>query len=273
MAGARCPPLAADAPMTRLTERPPMPPRRESPEVTLLAPASETDLRDAAELGLCLATARDPSGWQLVREASGLHLQGPVSEGALALELRTTQGPLALRLRTARRDEPLPRAIGLHRPKVPPPTVVDATAGLCRDAMVLASMGCRVTAIERVPALVLLVRDALRGSGFADRLQVLAGDAVGFLLDRATAGPPDVVYLDPMFAAPGTAQVKKDMQVLRALAGPPDDPAALFAAARTAARERVVVKRHHGEAPLAPGVSFAVAGERVRFDVYLRTGG
>jgi hypothetical protein len=43
----------------------------------------------------------------------------------------------------------------------------------------------------------------------------------------------------------------------------------LFAAARAAARERVVVKRDAKAPPLAPGPSFAVDGERVRFDVYL----
>jgi 16S rRNA (guanine1516-N2)-methyltransferase len=72
-----------------------------------------------------------------------------------------------------------------------------------------------------------------------------------------------------MFAAGGKAQVKKDMQVCRLLAGAPEDPAPLLAAARATATDRVVVKRHHGEAPIAPDVAFTVPGERVRFDVYL----
>jgi 16S rRNA (guanine1516-N2)-methyltransferase len=63
--------------------------------------------------------------------------------------------------------------------------------------------------------------------------------------------------------------VKKDMQICRLLAGPAEAPEPLLAAARAAARERVVVKRHHGAAELAPGVSFAVPGEKIRFDVYL----
>lgn len=136
--------------------------------------------------------------------------------------------------------------------------------------MVLAHLGCQVIAIERVPALAMLAKNAIASSGLADRLQIVAADAVAWLQALPPAEAPAVVYLDPMFAEEGRAQVKKDMQVCRALAGPPDPPEPLFAAARAVARDRVVVKRHPNLPPLAEGVSFTVGGERVRFDVYLR---
>jgi 16S rRNA (guanine1516-N2)-methyltransferase len=139
--------------------------------------------------------------------------------------------------------------------------------------MVLAHLGCEVEALERVPALVMLVLDAIEESALAARLRVVATDAVAWLQGLSQQQRPAVVYLDPMFSESGSAQVKKDMQVCRALAGPPDDPLPLFLAARRAARERVVVKRHRDLAPIAEGVSFAVAGSRVRFDVYLATAG
>ncbi len=65
------------------------------------------------------------------------------------------------------------------------------------------------------------------------------------------------------------AQVKKESQALRALAGPPTDTTALFAAAQAAALERVVCKRHPDAPPIGGKPSFAIEGERVRFDVYL----
>lgn len=136
--------------------------------------------------------------------------------------------------------------------------------------MVLARLGCHVIAVERISALAMLAADAAAGAAFSGRLDVVAADAVTWLANLPAAEAPAVVYLDPMFAEGGRAQVKKDMQVCRALAGPPDDGVLLFAAARAAARERVVVKRHPGLPPIAPGVSFAVGGERIRFDVYLR---
>ena len=184
------------------------------------------------------------------------------------LDLDITSGPLARRLRGMRSDEPLPRACGFHR-RPGARTVVDATAGLCRDAMVLAQLGCQVTAVERVPALAFLAHDAIENSWLAPRLQVIAADATGWLANLAAVDRPDVVCLDPMFEQAGGAQVKKGMQVCRALAGPPGGEAALLQVALRVARERVVVKRNPDAPPLAPGVSFAVDGKRIRFDVYL----
>ena len=221
----------------------------------------------AARFGIATASAIDPTQWQVLRSANRWSLRAPADCGALTLELSVQTGPMAQRLRTARRTDALPRACGLLRSKAPL-HIVDATAGLGRDAMVLAALGCTVTAIERLPALALLLHLAIADSALAEHLTVVLADAADWLRNPGTA-PPQVVYLDPMFATAGKAQVKKDMQVCRLLAGAPDDPAALLVAARAAATLRVVVKRHHGEAAIAPDVSFAVAGERVRFDVYL----
>ena len=154
----------------------------------------------------------------------------------------------------------------MHRRRVG--HIADATAGLGRDALVLAHLGCTVTAIERVPALCALLQLAQRES--EARIEVVCADAVEWLRGRIDRpNPPEVVYLDPMFAEVGKAQVKKEMQACRALAGAPQNTAALLAAARLAARDRVVVKRHPHHRPLADDVSFEVGGDRVRFDVYL----
>lgn len=176
---------------------------------------------------------------------------------------------LLRRLRTARRTDPLARAFGLHRRKAPL-HLVDATAGLARDALLLAQLGCRIDAVERVPALAFVAHLLARETGLDRLVTVHAGDAIAWLEGCREAGRPDAVYLDPMFEEAGKAQVKKDMQICRLLAGPADaDPERLLAAARAVARERVVVKRHHGAAQLAAGVAFEVPGERIRFDVYL----
>ena len=153
-------------------------------------------------------------------------------------------------------------------------TAVDATAGLGRDALVLAACGCEVLAIEREPALFLLLEDGLRRAAVDPRTRDLAaritprlGDAREVL--RALA--PDAVYLDPMFESAGGAQVKKELQALRLLLADDDGAAGhLLDVARAAARERVIVKRARKAPPLAAQPSFSVMGTRVRFDVYLR---
>ena len=199
-------------------------------------------------------------------------LVAPASLGAFAIDPDPRSTRLARRLDTARRMDALPRAIGLPRSSVPP-HVVDATAGLGRDAMVLARLGCTVTALERVPALAFLLHTAARATGFAERLLVVAADARQWLADVPRDAAPEVVYLDPMFVATGSAAVTKEMQASRALAGPQEDPQPLLQLARAVARARVVVKRHRAEPPVAADVSFAVRGERVRFDVYLTATG
>lgn len=233
-------------------------------QVTFVGPMSAGDAELCRHFGVAATDSvrPDPDAFHLQRIGERLRLVAP--GGKLELEIDPHHGRLAQRLRTARRSEPLPRAIGLRRRL---PTVVDATAGLGRDAMVLATLGCRVTAIESIGALAMMLNEAIGTSTLADSMTVQHGDAVQ-LLAKASAAPPEVVYLDPMFTDHGKAQVKKEVQMLRQLAGAPQDVGALFTAARAAAAERVVVKRSPASAALATP-DFTVAGGNVRFDVYL----
>lgn len=246
-----------------------MPPSWQPVEVTLLRPVRGEVLELAERLGVPVAEGPDPGRWQLSASArGGLELRSPAAMGGLRIEVDPGSGPLARRLRSVRRDDPLARAVGLPNRQTPP-FVLDATAGLARDAMVLAHLGCRVVALERIPALVLLVSVGLDATGLGERLRVEHADAASWLAAVAPDAAPDVVYLDPMFDDSGSAQVKKEMQVCRALAAPPDDAGALLALARTVARQRVVVKRHPRLPPLADGVAYRTEGNRACFDVYL----
>ncbi len=55
------------------------------------------------------------------------------------------------------------------------PSVVDATAGLGRDAFVLASLGAQVLMIERVEAIAALLQDGLERAASADETALIAG--------------------------------------------------------------------------------------------------
>lgn len=162
----------------------------------------------------------------------------------------------------------LTRHAGLH--------VLDATAGLGRDAFVLASLGARVTLAERNPTIAALLADARQraladpdAAAAAARTEIVAADA------RNLFGPPgarfDVIYLDPMYPDRGkTALAKKELQLLRELAGPDADADGMLALALANATRRVVVKRPLPAPPLAgrePPLRFA--GTQARFDVYL----
>lgn len=236
-------------------------------EVTLSPNGSGNDVQIAERFGIKVATSRDTSSWQLVRSMGSMTLCAPLEAGGYSIRVDVAQGPMARRIRTARRTDPLPRAIGLNRRSNV--TVVDATAGLGRDAMVLAHLGCTVTALERVPALCALLQLAVADLGA--EIEIVKAESTDWLAKVSSEKFPDVVYLDPMFSDPGRSQVKKEMQACRALAHETEDEAALLAAARLVAKDRVVVKRHPHNDPIAADVSHSVSSERVRFDVYVKT--
>jgi len=160
-----------------------------------------------------------------------------------------------------------------------PLRVLDATAGLGRDAFHLASLGCDVIAIERSPVLCAMLRDGvLRASSviavndiLSRGFELISGDAVEVLPTLLEHRRPDVVYLDPMFPSEGrsSALAKKEMQIFHVLVGGDDDAERLWDVAMRSARRRVVVKRLRRSPPLAATPDFCQRGKIARYDVYL----
>lgn len=156
------------------------------------------------------------------------------------------------------------------------PTLLDATAGLGRDAFVLAELGCTLTLIERQPLIAALLEDGLQRAVAVDeiaaivgRMHLMCGNAITLMRAWETE-PPQVIYLDPMFPhRDKSAQVKKEMRLFRPLAGSDDDAPELLAAALALATHRVVVKRPR-KAPAIAGEppGYVLEGKSSRFDIY-----
>lgn len=161
------------------------------------------------------------------------------------------------------------------------PSILDATAGLGKDAFVLASMGCTVTMMERSPVAFALLADGLRrAQDFAEahdpdlleivqRMSLRAGDSIHYLQTQL-APAADVVYLDPMFPERlKQAAVKKEMQAFHTIIGQDLDAETLLSAALHKAEYRVVVKRPR-IAPSIDGASpnYALQGKSSRYDIY-----
>lgn len=197
-----------------------------------------------------------------------LHTPHELKLGELKLDF--AQGPTAWRLRQAGRRQPLGRALGVKAGESK--HLIDATAGLGRDGMVLANLGCRVTLIERSPIVALLLRDALLRTVLPEvheRVEVVDADARSYLCTLAT--PPDAVYLDPMYPERGkSALVKKEMRILRELVGKDPDASELLDAALTCGTPRVAVKRPRS-APVVDGPppTHSIDAPNTRYDVYL----
>jgi 16S rRNA (guanine1516-N2)-methyltransferase len=154
--------------------------------------------------------------------------------------------------------------------------MLDATAGLGRDAFVLAELGCSVTLIERQALIAALLEDGLlraqadpEVAPIVARMCLLCGNAIELMAAWASE-PPQVIYLDPMFPhRDKSALVKKEMRLFRPLAGNDDDAPALLAAALKLATHRVVVKRPR-KAPAIAGEKpgYVLEGKSSRFDIY-----
>ena len=184
-------------------------------------------------------------------------------------------GAVGHRFRTeGGRSNALARACGFTKGSVP--TVIDSTAGLGRDAFLLAGLGAQVTLIERSPRVHAALGAAMDVASGADakvaevigRMTLVFGDSRALLQDISA----DVVLVDPMHPPRGnSALVKQDMRTLRAIVGSDDDSAELIQAALACARNRVVLKWPL-RAPTAPGLSrpsHQVIGKTTRYDVFM----
>jgi len=242
--------------------------------------AHEDQLPEAQQLaeqtGLRLNPKPDfETAYCLTLTETHIELRAPRPLGFSPLFVSFNEGHAAHRLRFGGgRGQTIARACGLKSGNTP--SILDLTAGLGRDAFVLASLGCQVTMMERNPVIAELLEDGLRraaedneiGPWVSERLTLIAASAPEWLAGHEISA--DVVYLDPMFPErKKSAQVKKEMQIFHDVVGDDTDADTLLPLALETARKRVVVKRPRHAPYLAdkkPPVQ--IEGKSIRYDIY-----
>lgn len=171
------------------------------------------------------------------------------------------------------RGQDIAKAIGLKHGFTP--HVLDGTAGLGRDAFVLASLGCNVTMLERNPVVAALLENGLaralinnETSGIVKKMQLVHASSIDKLPEIADV---DVVYLDPMYPhREKSAAVKKEMRVFQSLVGEDLDADELLTPSLSIAKYRTVVKRPSYAEPLnKQKPSTQIKMKKNRFDVYV----
>lgn len=160
--------------------------------------------------------------------------------------------------------------------------VLDCTGGFGRDAMILASLGCHVTIVERSFVICFLLQQALKRalshellSDAASRISLQHGDAKDRLSESELEF--DVIYLDPMFPPRrGSAAVGGDMQQLhRFLSAGPDELIAdeavelLDLGLRSNVR-RVILKRPARGTVLSQTATHCFSNRNARYEVFVR---
>ncbi|UPQ81680.1 class I SAM-dependent methyltransferase [Pseudomonas knackmussii] len=222
----------------------------------------------------------------LPTQAEGAQFALQLGEGGLQLQLLEPQAPGPVRVdfveggAAHRRQfgggsgQMIAKAVGIQ-PGIRP-SVLDATAGLGRDAFVLATLGCEVALFERQPLIAALLEDGLaRGREDAEvrpiveRMVLRTGNAIALMRDWEGEAP-QVIYLDPMFPhREKSALVKKEMRLFRPFVGDDLDAGALLEQALALATHRVVVKRPR-KAPTIEGAKpgYSLEGKSSRYDIY-----
>ncbi len=239
-------------------------------------------LRALAErLGLRWMASPPASGLWLLETDAGLAIAGDPARYGKPLSADFVAGQAGHRRRFGGgRGQLVAKACGLAKGVTP--SVVDATAGLGRDAFVLAGLGAEVLMLERVPAIAALLEDALvRASADRDVAEIVArmrlrrvdaGDSRALLAAvEESRFAPQVIHLDPMFPhRDKSALVKKEMRLFRELAGDDDDAPRLLEAALDVATHRVAVKRPRKAPPIAgPRPAHTLEAKTSRYDLYV----
>ena len=156
------------------------------------------------------------------------------------------------------------------------PTVLDATAGMGEDSLLLAAWGCKVFLYESDHIIASLLRDAMKKADKYPRIGQAVSKMTLFEEDSISAmknlkEPVDVIYLDPMFPErQKSGLIKKKFQLLQKLEAPCTNEEDLLNAAMAANPSKIVIKRPL-KGPFLAGVkpAYSLKGKAIRYDVIL----
>lgn len=155
--------------------------------------------------------------------------------------------------------------------------VLDATAGMGEDSLLLAAAGFNVKMYEYDHVIASLLRDAMKRAESVSvlamavsRMELTEGDSIEAMKNMRE--PVDVIFLDPMFPKrEKSGLIKKKFQLLQQLEKPCDNEKELLDAAFMANPRKIVIKRPL-KGPFLAGVkpSYSLEGKAIRYDVIVK---
>lgn len=250
------------------------------PELTFEAQALAERLQQPLTADVDVATLESPE-FVVVLDKHGVSLQQTGRKAPGPIRAEFAEGSVDHRRKFGGgKGQMIAKAVGVKAGVYP--KVLDATAGLGKDAFVLATLGCSVQMLERSPVVHALLADGLararEHSVYEDpelaqiiaRMELLAVDSQDYLAQITDDNRPDVIYLDPMFPdRQKSADVKKEMAAFHHVVGKDEDADSLLEKALAKANYRVVVKRPR-KAPFIANKtpSYQLEGKSSRYDIY-----
>ena len=207
----------------------------------------------------------------LVLQEDNLYFNFKKERALTPLKIDIQKGALGWRLARAQHETHLKKAIGkTDRPL----RILDATAGLLGDSMIMLALGHSVTAYEQSKILYTMLNNEL------DQLSETDSNLLNFKLINSNVCETnfneksfDVIYFDPMYpedkaSSARRSDLKKINSILK-IEGLASDPESTFNYLRSIPKTKLIVKRPLKVDAFEGSINYQITGKSVRFDIYL----
>ena len=207
----------------------------------------------------------------LVLQEDNLYFNFKKERALTPLKINIQKGALGWRLARAQHETHLKKAIGkTDRPL----RILDATAGLLGDSMIMLALGHSVTAYEQSKILYMLLNNELNQLSETDshliNFQLINSNVCETKFNEESF---DVIYFDPMYpedkaSSARRSDLKKINSILE-IEGLASDPESTFTYLRNIPSTKLIVKRPLKADAFKGSINYQIKGKSVRFDIYL----
>ena len=207
----------------------------------------------------------------LVLQEDNLYFNFKKERALTPLKIDIQKGALGWRLARAKHETHLKKAIGkTDRPL----RILDATAGLLGDSMIMLALGHSVTAYEQSKILYTMLNNEL------NQLSETDSNLLNFKLINSNVCETnfneksfDIIYFDPMYpedkaSSARRSDLKKINSILK-IEGLASDSESTFTYLRSIPKTKLIVKRPVKVDAFEGSINYQIKGKSVRFDIYL----
>ena len=207
----------------------------------------------------------------LVFQEDSLYFNFKKERALTPLKIDIQKGALGWRLARPQHETHLKKAIGkTERPL----RILDATAGLLGDSMIMLALGHSVTACEQSKILYTMLDNELNHLAETDsnllNLKLINSNVCEANFNGKSF---DVIYFDPMYpedkaSSARRSDLKKINSILE-IEGLASDPESTFTYLRNIPSTKLIVKRPLKADAFKGSINYQITGKSVRFDIYL----
>ena len=207
----------------------------------------------------------------LVLQEDNLYFNFKKERALTPLKIDIQKGALGWRLARPQHETHLKKAIGkTDRPL----RILDATAGLLGDSMIMLALGHSVTAYEQSKILYTMLNNEL------NQLSETDSNLLNFKLINSNVCETnfneksfDVIYFDPMYPEDKASNARrsdlKKINSILQIEGLASDSESTFTFLRSIPKTKLIVKRPLKVDAFEGSINYQIKGKSVRFDIYL----